>query len=88
MECLDGYEPDGYEPDGYEPDGQSGVFGVVYYVDPEPELAMGYGGGGGCAASAGELGELGEMQGVGEGGGGFVLRSVGTPDAGMGVLLQ
>lgn len=88
MECLDGYEPDGcepggYEPDGYEPDRQGGVVGVVYYANPEPENVMGYGGGGGCAASAGELGGL-----QGDGGGGFVLRSVGTPDAGMGVLLQ
>lgn len=73
MECLDGYE--------YGADGQSGVVGVVYYVDPDLENVMGYGGGGGYAVSAGELGGLQR-----ERDGGFVLRSVGTPDAERGML--
>ena len=55
MERLDGYE--------YGAEGQSGVVGVVCYVDPDLENVMGRGGGGGCAVSAGELG------GAAEGGG-------------------
>jgi hypothetical protein len=69
-----GYQ-DGYGADG----GQRGFCGVVYYTNPDPEPARGYGGGG-------RYGIVERMQGGREGG--FSLRSCGTPDTETGRLLQ
>jgi hypothetical protein len=63
--------------DGYGANGQSGFHAVVYYTNPDPEPARGYGGGG-------RYGIVEGMQGEREGG--FVLRSCGTLEAERGVL--